>query len=448
MENLTIRPLLKFMESLKRDYMCAGDWEQLENKLKNQLRAKKSQGQPTAIDLAYLEIIRQVTEEIAGRVKVANTEIISRVNNIITRSRYAYRKQVHTVRHKDNVFYVTKERSGRTRSYDLAFYHPQAPAKARGHHEDNAARSVYYMRCEERGTKILIGNMQIDPSSSRDWESPEIARIMCQPKNIYRSMVQEALKHALQRGKTEIAFQCGDANEITQWVAPKLKYLKVTKNNYDKIYKNYLQAQKKFGPEGIQKGTRSTRMVTETWCVVEKGPKEYKLFREYVKMNLIFNEILRADIPGVDHATRQKLKRAKKAFHQHIPALVKNIKAQKPKQTLAALEKLVAGVSEQSVPLHKPAQKIAQLKSLKYQGDNIYYVLDELKNFISDWGYDELLMKKFAFLRKVRIPQAEGPDDLIYYNHKDTSRTKIVRKKDLHIPQIGQSYLVPVEAPG
>ena len=66
MENLTIRPLLRFMNSLQRDYMTRGDWDQLEQKLKNQLADKASRQQPTAIDEAYLAILQQARAECAA----------------------------------------------------------------------------------------------------------------------------------------------------------------------------------------------------------------------------------------------------------------------------------------------------------------------------------------------------------------------------------------------
>ena len=112
---------------------------------------------------------------------------------------------------------------------------PAPPGPAHHVSAKNDFRSVYFMRCEESAEQILIGNLQIDDTMPQYWDDPVVGQIMLQTKNMTSMMVQHALRHALRTGKKDILFQCGDANDLTQWGRQSLREVRVTRRNYKKF---------------------------------------------------------------------------------------------------------------------------------------------------------------------------------------------------------------------
>ena len=88
----------------------------------------------------------------------------------------------------------------------------------KAHHYDNHIGSVYYARFEETAQHVLIGNLQLDDCTEKtNWSHPDRQKIMLQRKNLYLSMVQESIKHALKSDHKEILFQTGDAALTAQF---------------------------------------------------------------------------------------------------------------------------------------------------------------------------------------------------------------------------------------
>ena len=106
---------------------------------------------------------------------------------------------------------------------------------------------------------------------------------MLQNKNVYSMMVQQALKHAVERGKKDILFQAGDANEIAQWGQHYFKTVTVTKRNFNKFYENYANKIKLFGPRGVKRGDVIEGEVGSNICsvILETGTNYYKAYTSY-----------------------------------------------------------------------------------------------------------------------------------------------------------------------
>ena len=106
-----------------------------------------------------------------------------------------------------------------------------SPTQRTAHHQiknypPQGQKSVFYIRCEEFGNSILIGNMQIDDKSSAlAWADKAKGSVLLKRSNIYKMMIQEAIKHALDENKDSILFQAGHAADLAQ-------------NEPSKIYKN------------------------------------------------------------------------------------------------------------------------------------------------------------------------------------------------------------------
>ena len=73
-----------------------------------------------------------------------------------------------------------------------------------------------------------------------------LGRELRRKKNLYGIMIQQAVKHALSRARTEIMFQAGDACEIAQWRQKNFCQITVTEKNYALVNKIYQEEMDRF----------------------------------------------------------------------------------------------------------------------------------------------------------------------------------------------------------
>ena len=169
MHQLTLQPVLKFIAAQGRAAVTPGDLRQLTGQLRQQLAAKKRQGHNCGAEKLYLRILT-TTDFFAGRPRLPCADWLTQINELLVRKNYGYQVQTHPARHPENTFYSHKSPPYQSEpSYDLACYHPAAREHRRGHHGVNGQFSIFYMRCEPMGKRILFGNMQIDDKGKRDW---------------------------------------------------------------------------------------------------------------------------------------------------------------------------------------------------------------------------------------------------------------------------------------
>ena len=83
-----------------------------------------------------------------------------------------------------------------------------------GHHDDGERKSVFYCRAEWQDKNILLGNLQIDAPRQELFQNTAQENILLRRRNLYRTMVQEALKHAVSAGAQKIIFQAGSRGRL------------------------------------------------------------------------------------------------------------------------------------------------------------------------------------------------------------------------------------------
>ena len=82
----------------------------------------------------YLKVIEKLKELFGKENKIKNTEIIKKVNQLLVKARYAYKKQEHWPKHPSNIFFTGLGGANNIKNYDLAFYNNLADKYRSSHH--------------------------------------------------------------------------------------------------------------------------------------------------------------------------------------------------------------------------------------------------------------------------------------------------------------------------
>ena len=248
MKKITLQPVIKFLDSLNRDYVFFNEFQQLEQKIINrreQNLAVTGHTDSVETDTRYLEIIQKLKSQFAGQKKISCAQVLTGLSKILVTENWTYKKARHKSKHK-NIF---RRDSSINDYYDVAFYNKaHTRNRGRSHYQHRGMSSVIYARCEEfpdEPEKILIGNLQKDTRQT-GWTEPGIGKILQQPKNLERELIQQVVKHALGKKKTKILFQAGDAVQLAQWDAVKIKKIVINEKNYPQYLKNYQKKLKQF----------------------------------------------------------------------------------------------------------------------------------------------------------------------------------------------------------
>ena len=176
-------------------------------KLKN-----PAQKHSALIEEFYLAALDEILHKFSDKKKLPALMIRQMVDKYLRRQQLYFLKEVEEIAH-DNLFYGRDEAD----SYDLAFYHPAAPTNAKAHHHAKGQSSIFYARLEARRNEILIGNLQIDDNNKVDWENKAQGAVLLAKKNLYRTMLQESIHHALKMGAKKIMFQTADSMSFAQF---------------------------------------------------------------------------------------------------------------------------------------------------------------------------------------------------------------------------------------
>ena len=238
MSALTINPLLKLINFDSREHVKLNDLRQAETKIKNQL-ARKPANVDRHIEEKYLEIIAQLKTAFAEEnpsAPISKKRLIQLTDKILRAQHFTFRAHKHRARTK-NVFWPPKT----AHHYDLAFYNPlSARHRIPTHHKSKGESSVFFMRCENQGEKILFGNLQVDDKDPDYWQDPTVGNILLKTKNIDLTLIRSALQHALSLGEKEILFHSGDAMEASQFNYSFPKKVLITEENFT-VYQNRLR---------------------------------------------------------------------------------------------------------------------------------------------------------------------------------------------------------------
>ena len=382
--------------------------------------------------------------------KVKITQLLATINKILITHGHGYQKAVQPAAHRRNVFYTDGLREPEGQTYDLAFYHAAAGRKHVAHHRHDNKSSVYYMRCEEKDDQIMFGNMQIDARQPELWEDPGVGEIMLQKKNIYGMMVQQALKHAVEQGRKEILFQCGDANELTQWERRRLKTVNVTKRNYKKFEADYQQKMEKFDPKSCQVGDvfKFPQGRYGNYFVTETGPGYYRVYEDFERPPSLFLHLRNPEARGkgiTPYYTEQN-------WNDPLDLLLKNMfqnyKSGDYGALLSEIKASIKLLTKTDLPKkHDPAQ-LAKLKQLlPVSAELDYYDFKGGLDLIwHELDYDQHLRACYPDIKKLIITDKGCPKSrIIFYNSCLKTKNFLYKKSKFQAPEIGKSYLTPTQ---
>ena len=450
MEKYTIRPVLDFIAGQGREYITFGDFQQL----LAQFRSRSTLNASRPAEELYLRILTG-RDFFLGRRRIRTEEFISRIDNFLTQNDYVYSPEIHESCCPANSFYTQQQGRGTAAVdvYDLAFYHPGAAARLTGHHMHNNQGDVFYIRCETRGPRILFGNLQIDDKGKHAWPEPYLGHELRRKKNIYLMMVQQAVKHALQWGHSEILFQGGAAAEIAQWRECLFRRITVTAGNYSQIDKKYQQEIRRFEaePGHIIKNFKHNE---PSEVVIKTTPRRYVTRDLPEETPRLLEKICWLLINKHAHAGDNTLIElgmvAWGVYRKLLAALSGSGDLEKLRQEIHALVTMLTGVTPpfavgQCATLRAMQKIINREKIQNYALSENLRCRQLLEAYIVRWGYDKILLRHFRAIRRVDLlgPDLKKDCEYIYYNINKRRDNHVYYRKDYQRPVIGKKLFDP-----
>ena len=446
MKKLTLRILLEFINQSTRFYMTSGDFEQLANKINKRRGQKINAQQSTQTEDEYLKIILPLRKLFTRTRHVKNTAILAAVHQSLIAGQYDYQKQRHPARNGGNAFYPVSSENYSESVYDLAFYHAAAGQYHIAHHTHEGQSSIFYMRCEEPPAhpgQILFGNMQIDSQNPSSWPDSARAQIMLQKKNIYGMMIQQAIKHALERGKKEILFQCGDANEFSQWGNRRLKPVTVTNRNYKKFQQAYRAQLKKFGERGYQQGEAYFQDEAEYHCdfVIEAGPDYYQIYQDIWRPRALIDLVQTTKFTGPGPLPGDPGDMLDELIEDLEYNTYTLSQTNSQAQILTEIKNFLNTVFHAQIPPQHTKTELAHAQRLFIPRVSYTAVNSQIDQFLHQLEYDKLILPHLRGIKKFALNNGT----VIYYNSENRKRNHVFRKSDYQAPALGQTYITPTQ---
>ena len=276
---------------------------------------------------------------------------------------------------------------------------------------------------------------------------PRRGELMMQKKNVYGMMVQQALKHAVEGGKKEILFQCGDANELAQWNLSRLKQQIITEKNYKKFQQNYQTKLDNFGPQGYAVGDKlAHHWGHQGWfyAVTETTPDYYRFVESFWPPRTLLYHLYQtsATVPGVSPGT---LPADREKFFDKIGRELFIQYRDEGYQALSnELKNAVKIITGQEVPATAQALSLARLEEIFPRQLGYGQFLDRLDSVWHESGLDKIILDHYTELGKVALTEPT-PDDrpVIYYDSRNKDINFMLTKSSLKAPEIGKTYVVP-----
>ena len=443
MQQLTLQPLLKFITGAPAARITRADLSELQAQVTAQQQAKEQCQQSGAAEKLYLAIF-QAHDFFRDTPEISPEKLITQIDKILTENKCAYSVQCHPPRHPKNSFYYDGEKApGINQFYDLACYHPMARRHHRGHHQFNNQYSIFYMRCEVTPKGILFGNLQIDDKGEKDWAHKTLGRVLRRPKNIYRMMIQQAIKHALAAGHRNILFQAGDACEISQWNQAQFCRVTVTEKNFASINKVYEKEKARFSYPRGRAFTRSPGNLRAE-VVIKTTPGKYTTVQRVANTPSLLYEIGRLSTTKAYSGTPavsilySAVRAAGAAARQGDVATVR-----------ITLKKLIRNLTGVTPPgQDRPAQEkeisalLAEEAATEIEFTD-YRLVWALEDYLNRWGYNKILLAFFIRIKRVELrgPRPRGFGKYLYYNVNHYHAKHTYQLKDLEPPVRGKTYL-------
>ena len=448
MNKITLRPLLTFINKLDRRYLTLGDCRQFINSINNRRARKIAAGQRVKAETVYLSAMDAAGVAFVGRTQVSKTKIINLVHNYLINGNYHYEKHLHAARCRGNAFYSYLNPVPDAHVYDLAFYNTWAGQNHSAHHIAGNKSSIFYLRCEEQGAQIMFGNMQIDARDPDKWDIPAIGALFLKKRNIYGMMVQQAIKHAIERKKTEILFQCGDANEYSQWGMRRLIPVKVSKRNYEKFQTNYQEKIARFGPRGCRVGDyfAPEKNTYIFHYVTEVGPDYYQVYINYRHPLSLFSTLGTPASRGPGEFPNHNSNKLSELLSELERKMFTGYATGDYAQFLTTIKNSLRILVPAKLPKSHGAKQLDQLRSAFPRGLDFYAFYPRLDQVWHAFNYDKLLLPYFPAIKKLVLttPCSARPRvSAVYYNSADERFNCRFERKNYQPPELGQAYVTP-----
>ena len=448
MNKITINPIQTWLEkNASRPTFKEGDRAQLVQKILNQQRQKLAnprQKHATVLEDKYLEILTELKEHLDETKTLTRAALVAWTDKALHARGLYYSATAAPPAHQH---YFRGEARDRPRPYDLAFYNlktkPLAKQNKKVHHYDEAGHpAVYYMRFEPLAPDtVLIGNLQIERTSSDYWEDAAAHQIFLRRKNIYTAMVQEALKHALENNYTKIKFQASDAAIHAQ--KKHIDSITITEKNYSRYDEKYIAALGEFDNACV--GDEQNDVYGDRQIVYKKNKREMRTFVCHADDKGSYNNNYYFLPMATDYLQHyQRHNSSIWTYNEIFPAYEK-------KDCAAVLDKINALLRRADLPeevfSRKRAAKLAWLKGQlqppvaqkKILGPNVHEVLQK---FVETFGYEAEFLKKYKRVKKIpRTRPAPGEGECCYINTQAIVRERLVRRDVILKPELGKTYL-------
>ena len=291
MDKYTLKPIARLLRLQPRAAYTHNDFTQLETSWE-----KPHQAPAAPVLKIYQAALAELKSKCPPGQKITRQRVIEITDQFIRARELHFKIRPKDCAHCNYYLPVAEEYGAR---YDLGFFHAQAPKNIETHHtvkeefsprelrnaivenfldlvrdtdgspEEIAGKtyevvdqtmerhaqktptklhSICYVRCEEFDDALLIGNMQVDSRrQEKKWTAGELKTTLAKYPNIFRAMVQEAIKTALVNKRSRIIFQGGHANILTQWGDSNENFVRrelITEKNLAQHQKNYQTWQK------------------------------------------------------------------------------------------------------------------------------------------------------------------------------------------------------------
>ena len=435
---VVIAPLLDVFKNKDRNYVTRGEIEQIVKKVNTQLLKKSqtpAQKHSIYIEQEHLKVINTLMEEFEHSPRITKHELMVAADKILRAQNLRLYQQKHEKALPNHFHYhgVQGLVSPELDVYDLAFYVPEMEHHAKSHHisytpSEDSSGDVFYLRCEDYvdSDSILIGNMQIDTLGKHVENLSAGQRALLAPKNLNLMMVQEAVRHALQKGKTNIMFHTAEAMQVAQFGKLVVSEELVTEENYAKMLADYQKEIDHFNEMQYGYEIINTDMAYKFYygVVYEREPEYYKI----APLNHYMVDIMR--LPGcLDVAEATKTASLSAALREgRLEVFIRDFHLMF--METFGYPRPVAGVDK----------KIKFLQDLMRSNTDLF-LGDLIEKYSMKYYYKPLKRRQPENIKIV-----QGCDSGSHY-YVDTNDKKcvVINKKDLIKPVLGKKYPVALD---
>ena len=475
----TIQPIADLLDKISGQEITREELAHARHQVQKTLARKEkipAQAHSTVIEQKYLQYFNKIEKKFSRAGKLSRTRLIHLIDQLLRREHFAYYEKIHEPAHR-NFFisgFPTIEEC-----YDIAFYNKKAPRNPKAHHKHWWRSCVHYARLERNPAGIVIGNIQIDAPTKITWRNPHHQQILLMRKNLYRSLVQEALTHAMACRPPRIFFHSGETMERAQHclIASTFRMQKITEDNFADYQARYEELQPDLA--NIEVGTQSPYYDKKHGgygLVIEKTANAYKALyrgpdnRGQGLSNHMFTEFW--NMGGAD----VKPDKAWKVYCEIFDLKFKLRKTKDYADFLALIESYFRALDSSYRPTHS-GEKLSTLKELlvpivpprnegsstdaedsssvikdkeAYEAARTKY-LEELDNaldkFLIKYNYQKPFCVGFPQYKVVSLAPATAARlnrsaVLLYHPERDAAQIKTFPPPDALRPKIGKSYVI------